>query len=190
MFKKDDLVTVQLDETNKASNTYIVLGHIVDDEGDATDAVALYHPLHPKCFIIKHISELNKVQANLKDSTERSLEFSMKFQDYLDHNSKGDLEALRLYFVVHRKLTNRQKNNLANICGTIASIHFNNDISIAIRYVIENNAVLDEFNKMWYINFKDLFMGRKPIVSPKQRASIFNIAGFVLAELESQKTKK
>lgn len=190
MFKKDDLVTVQLDETNKASNTYIVLGHIVDDEGDATDAVVVYHPLHPKCFIVKHISDLNKVQANLKDSTERSLEFAWKNQDNLDHNMKGDLEALRLYFVVNRSLTNRQKTQLANITGTIAAIYFHNDISIAMRYVVDNNAVLDTFNSMWYMNFKDLFMGRKPIVSPKQRASIFNIAGFVLAELESQKTKK
>lgn len=183
MYKKDELVTVQLEDMNKASNTYIVYGEIGDE-------VILYHPLHPKCLIAKSKDELNKVQANLMDSTERSLLFCLKYQEYLDHNIKGDLEALRLYFVLHRSLTNRQKNTLANICGTIASIHFHNDISTAMRHVTENNAILDSFNQMWYMNFKDLFMGKKPIVSPKQRSSIFNIAGFVLAELESQRTKK
>jgi hypothetical protein len=59
-----------------------------------------------------------------------------------------------------------------------------------MRYVTENNAVLDDFNRMWYTNFRDLFSGRKQLTSPKQRSAIFNIAGFVLAELESQKTKK
>lgn len=190
MFKADELVTVQLEENNKASNTYIVVGHLMDDEGDMSDAVVLRHPLHPECMIIRQVDQLNKVLATLKDSTERSIEFAMKFQDYLDHNIKSDLEALRLYFVVHRSLSNRQKNQLSNICGTIASIYFHNDIAIAMRYVTDNSAVLDDYNRMWFLNFKDLFTGRKQIVSTKQRASIFNIAGFVLAELESQKIKK
>lgn len=190
MFKKDDLVTVQLDENNKASNTYIVVGHLADMSEGVDNTMVLMHPLHKDCMILRKESELNKVQANIKDSTERSLEFAWKNQDNLDHNMKGDLEALRLYFVVNRSLTNRQKTQLANITGTIAAIYFHNDISIAMRYVVDNNAVLDSFNSMWYMNFRDLFTGKKPIVSPKQRASIFNIAGFVLAELESQKTKK
>lgn len=190
MFKAGSLVTVKLEENNKASNVYAVVGHVSDDDGDVSDAVILSHPLHPNVFLIKHISDLNTVQANIKDSTERSIEFAMKSQDKLDHNMKGDLEALRLCFVVNKTLTNNQKNTLSNICGVISSIYFHNDISIAMKYVIDNNAVLDDFNRMWYINFKDLFFGRKPIGSPKQRATIFNIAGFVLAELESQKTKK
>jgi hypothetical protein len=190
MFKPGELVTIQLEETNKASNTYIVVGHLVDGDGDVSDAVVLRHPLHKNCMIVKHIDDLNKVQANLKDSTERSLEFAMKFEDHLDHNTKADLEALRLCFVIHRNLTNGQKNHLSNICGTIASIYYHNDITMAMRSVTENSPVLDSYNMMWFMNFKDLFTGKKPIVSPKQRSSIFNIAGFVLAELESQKTKK
>lgn len=190
MLKIGELVTVQLEENNKASNTFVVVGHLSDDLGFVSDAIVLQHPLHSGCFIIKQIGELNKVQANLKDSTERSLEFARKSDEYLDHNIRGDLEGLRLCFVVNRTLTNHQKNLLSSICGTIASIKFHNDISSAMRYVVENNAVLDDYNRMWYTNFRDLFTGKKPIVSPKQRASIFNIAGFVLAELESQKTKK
>jgi hypothetical protein len=38
---------------------------------------------------------------------------------------------------------------------------------------------------MWYRNFQGLFSGRQPITSKKQRASIFNITGFVMAELET-----
>jgi hypothetical protein len=181
--KKDDLVTVTLEENNQASNTFRVYAEIGDE-------VVLTHPLHPKCMIVKRKDELNKVQPNLKDSIERALEYAVNRQDNLDHNAKGELEALRLYFVVNRSLTNSQKNHLANICGQLASIFFHNDVNIASRCVIENNAVLDSFNLMWFNNFRDLFYGRKPITSPKQRASIFNIAGFVLAELESQRIKK
>lgn len=190
MFKKDDVVTIELDQTNRASNTYIVVGYLMDDEGDQTDVVILRHPMHPEALLMRHIDQLNKVQPNIKDSTERSLEFALKFDKHLDHNTKGELEGLRLCFVIHRNLTNRQKNQLSNICGTIASIYFHNDISIAMRHVVENQAVLDSYNNMWFVNFRDLFTGRKPIVSPKQRASIFNMAGFVLAELESQKISK
>lgn len=188
--KQNDVVTVELEETNKASNTYLIYGYVINDDNTETGEVILRHPIHPDAMIIRPSSTLNKVQANLKDSTERSLEFAMRFDKHLDHNTKGDLEGLRLCFLVHRNLTNRQKSQLSNICGTIASIYFHNDISTAMRYVMENSAVLDSYNQMWFVNFRDLFTGKKPIVSPKQRASIFNIAGFVLAELESQRINK
>lgn len=185
MFKKDELVTIRLKENNNASNTYKVFGVLKDE-----DMVVIYHPLHPKCLLVARFDELNKVQANVKDSTERALEFAMKNQDDLDHNMRGDLEALRLFYVVNRSLTNHQKNQLASIGGTLASIYFHGDISLAMKYVNENKAVLSPFNEMWYNNFKDLFAGRKPIVSPKQRTSIFNIAGSVLAELQRNETRK
>lgn len=190
MFKKDQVVTVELEATNRASNTYIVVGHLADMSEGVNDTIILRHPLHPEALIQKKADELNKVAPNIKDSTERSIEFALKFDKHLDHNTKGELEALRLFFVVHRNLTNRQKNTLSNICGMIAAIYFHNDINIAMRYVTDNSAVLDSYNQMWFVNFRDLFAGRKPLVSPKQRASIFNIAGFVLAELESQKISK
>ena len=190
MFKKDEIVTIKLGENNNASNTYKVFGHIMDDAGDMTDAVILYHPLQQNCMIVKHSSELNKVQANVKDSDERALEFATKGQGDLDHNLRGDLEALRLYYVINRALTNHQKNQLASICGTLASIYFRGDITLAIRTVNDNKALLNPFNEMWFTNFKDLFSGKKPIVSPKQRTSIFNIAGFILAELQRNETRK
>ena len=114
----------------------------------------------------------------------------MKYEHHLDHNTRGDLEALRLFFVVKRSLTNHQKNQIAGICGTIASIYFHNDINMAMDLVKKNIPLLSEFNSMWYNNFKDLFSGKKPIVSPKQRSAIFNIAGSVLAELQRNEAAK
>lgn len=185
MFKKDEVVTVQLDENNNSSNTYRVFGMVED-----TDFVILYHPMNYDCMIIRKKDELNKVQATLKDSTERAIDFALKNQNELDYNYRGDLEALTLYYVVNRALTNHQKNQLSNICGTIASIHFHNDVDLAREVVNKNSALLSPFNRMWFDNFKDIFSGKKPIVSPKQRVTVFNIAGSVLAELQRNETYK
>ena len=185
MFKKDDLVTIRLKDNVNASNTYIVAGILKDEP-----VAILYHPLHPSCLIARNFAELNKIQANGKDATERLLEFALIRQDELDHNMRGDLEALRLFYVINKTLTNHQKSQLSAIAGNLASIYFCGDVNLAIKYVNDNSAVLDTYNSMWYSNFIDLFKGKKPIVSPKQRASIFNIAGFVLAQLESLHIRK
>lgn len=181
--KKGDLVTVTLDENNQAANTYQVFAEVGDE-------VVLTHPLHPKCLIVKRKDELNKVQPTLKDSNQRALEYALNRQEHLDHNAKGELEALRLYFVVNRSLTNQQKKSLSNLNGHLASIFFHSDIAIAMRFVDDNKGILDDFNKMWHTNFREVFAGRRQITSPKQRETIFNIAGFVLAELENQRIKK
>lgn len=180
---KGDLVTIPLEENNTASNTYIVHA-VLEDE------CILSHPLNPDVLIAKPKAILNSVAANMKDSTERSLNFAQKKSKYLDHNTIVDIESLTLYFIVNRKLSARQKSTLSNICGNLASIHFNGDLRSAMEYVTQNSALLDDFNSMWYNNFKGLFTGKQPVTSPKQRASIFNIAGFVLAELESQTAPK
>jgi hypothetical protein len=181
--KKGDLVTVTLEENNQAANTYQVFAELGDE-------VLLCHPLHSKCLIIKRKDELNKVQPTLKDSNQRALEFALNRQEHLDHNAKGELEALSLFFVVNRYLTNSQKKSLANLCGYLASIHFHNDITLAMKFVVENTGVLSPFNLMWYNNFKDMFFGKRQITSPKQRDAIFNIAGSVLAELERNEIAK
>lgn len=174
-FNAEDIVTVKFENT-VSSNTYIV-------ESDCGDTVLLYHPLFPHAFLRVAKQQLDLVAPNVKDSIERSLDFVKKNAQYLDYNTIADHEALCMYFVIRRKLTPRQKNTLSNICGTIASIKLNNDIKIAMELVVANSAVLDEFNAMWYRNFSGLFSGKQPITSKKQRAAIFNIAGFVMAEL-------
>lgn len=175
-YKPGDIVTVKF-ENAVSSNTYKV-------ESDYGDTVLLYHPLFPECLLRFQAHELNVVHPNIKDSIERALDFVNKNSKYLDYNTVADHEALSLYFVIRRKLTPRQKNILSTICGTIASIKLNNDVKAAMDLVVTNAAVLDDFNAMWYRNFSGLFSGKQPITSKKQRAAIFNIAGFVMAELE------
>ena len=179
--KPKDLVTVQLD--TDVSNTYIVY-KVIDDE------VLLHHPLSPEVFIIRDIEQLNKVAPNIKDSAERALNFAFTHVKYLDHNSHADLEALSLYYVVKKRLTPRQKNILSSMCGTIACIIMDNDIAKVSAYIKENHALFDDFNRMWYNNFQGLFNGTQPITSKKQRASIFNMAGFLMAELLNQSVKR
>ena len=184
--KKGDVVTLEF-ENLVSSNTFIVESTSLE-EGE----VLLKHPLFPKILIKAKDVKLNSVYANLKDSTERCLDFANNNKQLLDYNTVADLEALCAYFVVTRKLTPRQKHTLSSMCGRIASIKFNDDTKIAIKYVKENAGVLDEFNSMWYRKFYNsgLFSGRHSYASTKQREVIFNIAGAVLAELETPTASK
>lgn len=177
-----DIVTLQFGKL-KSSNTFLIKD--IDNS-----EVLLYHPLVPDVYVKEALSKLNLVSANLKDSTERSLDFVKQHTDSLDHNAVADLEAMCMYFVVKRKLTPRQKRNLSQMCGKLASIIFNEDVKEAIAFVKLNEGVLDDFNTMWYRNFRGLFSGKQSITSLKQRDSIFNMTGFVLAELETPKIDK
>lgn len=177
MIAKNEVVTVTLDDNNDSSNTYVVYEVLSDGR------CLLFHPICPNTFIIRNIDDLNKVQPNIKDSCERNLNFAESNKEYLDYNTAIDLEALSLYFAIKRKMTPRQKYILSGICGNIASIKFNNDINKAMQYITKNQGILDDFNKMWFNNFKGLFSGQQPITSKKQRAAIFNMAGFAMAEL-------
>ena len=179
--KPKDLVTVQLDQD--VSNTYIVY-KVIDGEA------LLHHPLSPEVYIIRDVEQLNKVAPNIKDSTERALDFAFHYSKYLDYNNLADLEALSLFYVVRKKLTPKQKNILSVMCGMIACILMDNDIAKVSAYIKENHALFDDFNRMWYNNFQGLFSGKQPITSKKQRASIFNMAGFLMAELMNQTVKR
>jgi len=179
-FSKGDIVTVKVDN-NQASNTFLiseVLG----------DLVFLYHPICPDVFIIRKKSELNKVVATIKDSTERGLDFIIRNLDKLHYNAKKDLRALRLSFAIHRELTNKQKGIMSSLCGIITAIKFDNNIHKAGEYILANKGMLDDFNRMWYYRLKDLISGERYITNNEQRVSIFNIAGFIMAESENPST--
>ncbi len=175
-FLGNEVVTVRFTD-EVSSNTYVV-------DRDEGDTVLLKHPLFPECLLRYAKSDLDLVSPNVKDSTERSLDFAKANEKYLDYNTLADHQALCLFFVVRRKLTPRQKQLLSNICGSIATIKMNDDVKKAIELIKANEAILDDFNAMWYRNFSGLFSGRQNITSKKQRSAIFNIAGFVMAELE------
>lgn len=179
--KEKEIITYSVGA--RGSNTFIV-DKVLEDE------ILVSHPLVSECKRLLKISEVNLEAAILKDDTEKCLDFMSKHKEILDFTSKADLEALCLYFVYKRQLTPKQKNLLSNMCGLVASIHFQNGVREAMDYISKNVGVLDDFNMMWYSNFKGIFEGRQQITSKKQRASIFNIAGFVLAQLEVPCTTK
>ena len=176
--KSGDLVTIQLSDNNPYSNVYKVVT-VMDDK------CLLNHPLFADCYIIKPNSVLNITVLSVKNSTEKCLEYAMRHKKFLDYETIADLESMCMYFIVTRDLSLKQKKVLSNICGKIASIYYSNDINKAIDYVKENAGVLDEFNQMWYSNFEKIFNKEKVIKTKNQRLSIFNIAGFVLAQLEN-----
>ena len=179
--KIGEIVTYEV--SKGASNTFI-LDNIIDE------VAYLKHPLNVKCVVKAFYGDLNQESAMLKDDTERCLDFTKTNKSYLDYNTSADLEAICLYYVYKRQLTSKQKGSLSNMCGIIASIEFNNEIRDAMKFIVTNEGILDEFNRMWYTNFKGLFEGNQHITSKKQRASIFNIAGFALAQLETPTVSK
>lgn len=176
MIQKNSIVTVEIN--NSSSNTFIV--DTVEE-----NSVLLTHPLAGGVLIRVDKDKVNTTAANIKDSMERGIDYANNNRQYLDYNTAADLEALAIYFTLKRKLTPRQKQTLANICGVIASNKFNNDLREAMNFVTKNASLLDEFNSMWFNNFKGLFSGQQMVTSKKQRSAIFNIAGYVLAEMEN-----
>lgn len=167
----------------QASNTCYV-------DHEDSDAVYLAHPLAPGVLLRASKQKINLSQPIGKDSTERCLDFANANQGMLDYNTLLDLRGLGIIFALYRKLTPKQKHSLANICGNLAQNKFSDDLKLAMGFVSKNVGILDEFNLMWYNNFKGLFTGKQPVTSKKQRGAIFNIAGYVLAELETPSVPK
>ncbi len=176
--QKNSIVTVDLGIENTSSNTFLV-------DTDEGETILVSHPLACGLLLRVRAEDVNTTSANLKDSIERGIDFANSNRAALDYNTSADLDALGMYFTFKRKLTPSQKQVLANICGVVAASKFSDDLKSAMRYVIKNQTILDDFNLMWFNNFKDLFEGRQVITSRKQRIAIFNIAGYVLAELEN-----
>jgi len=177
---KNSIVTVNMG--NSSSNTFIV-------DTDEGDTVLLTHPLAKGLLMRVPKDKVDVSAPNIKDSTERCIDYANNNKSYLDYNTVGDLESVGTHFAFKRQLTPRQKQTLANICGVIASVKFNNDLREAMNFVSKNSSLLDEFNSMWYNNFRGLFNGSQQVTSKKQRSAIFNIAGYVLAELENPTAK-
>lgn len=177
--KQGDVVTVKLEDNNLSSNTYLVARKL---EGESL----LNHPLAPDMYVIRKDEELNDTLAQLKSDEERQLEYCVKYQKYLGFDAYSVMTSLILFYVMYRKMSARQKKLLSDICGEIAAVYCNNDLSIALRTVNENQALLNEFNLMWYRNLRSIFQGRQRAERPGQVSAIYNMAGFVLAQLEGK----
>ena len=157
------------------SNTYMV-------DSEDGDYAILKHPLSEVFLMRVPKTSLNKYQANLKGSNERGLDYIKNNLSYLSVESLRDFEALCFFYIYIRELTPIQKKTLSDILGVVAALKLNYDHQKAIRLIQDNEGILDDFNTMWYHNFQDMFEGRAPVSSEKQKKSIFNMAGFVLAE--------
>lgn len=97
----------------------------------------------------------------------------------------ADLDALAYYFVVKKSFTAKQRHDLANICGKIASVVLGNNISAAVGEIKHNKVLLDEYNHSLYNSVKKVIADPLSLESKVQRYTIFNIAGFVLAQQTS-----
>lgn len=176
--QKNSIVTVELGQENMSSNTFLV-------DTDEGETLLVTHPL--ACGLLLRVNKeaVNVASANLKDSIERQIDFANSNKSLLDFNTIEDLDSLGIFFMLRRKLTPTQKQTLACICGNIASVKMSDDIKTAMKFITKNQFILDDFNLMWYNNFKPLFAGTQVISSRKQRTAIFNIAGYILAESEN-----
>lgn len=179
-----------LQENKKDTLTYLIANKVyVGDSGQML--FFLIHPLAPKAYIAIGGENLQDVLSKQVQTTGKSiiqvqLEYAKRYEKYLDYDLNAEVESLALYFVTNRSLTAEQKNKLSRICGRIAAEYCHHDLALAIRFVNENVALLDDFNSMWYNNFKKIFNGGKRADTAKQRASIFNMAGFVLSQLDQR----
>jgi hypothetical protein len=180
-------------EDSEGTITYII--NEIQDMPDRTVRALLFHPLAPKVlvpFLAKSREDLLAAQTQTqgKSNLQKTLEYANKKKDLLEFLLRTDVESLCMSFVVYRLLTPRQKKRLSGFVGIVSSIYFHSDLRLAVRFVEENYALLDDFNKAWFDSFMKVtkqtgfFSGLPKQLSPKQRPVMFNIAGFVLSQLE------
>lgn len=174
---------VTLNMNNTSSNTFIV--DTVED-----NSYLLSHPLAPGVLVRVEKDKVNLTSANIKDSSERGIDYANLNRQYLDYNTSLDLEGLAMVFALKRKLTPRQKTILSQINGVVAKSRFNDDLRETMSFIKRNVSILDDFNLMWFNNLSEVFTGVKSIKTLKQRNLIFNIAGYLLAEMENPTTKR
>ncbi len=171
-----DLVTINLTEYQLVSNVYRVAKKI---DGECV----LSHPLAPECYLIRLDTDLNNTFPSMQSAVERSLVFAAKNRELLGHTMAADLDALCYYFVVKKDFTNKQRHDLANICGKIASVVLGNNLASAIATIKKNKVLLDEYNYSMFNGVKRVIDDPLSLKNKGERYTVFNIAGFILAQL-------
>jgi len=171
---------VTYDFSTENSNTFYV--HTVL-KGEAI----LFHPLKPKVFKIVPIDQLNLVPAKLKSNLDRMFDLVHLNEKSLDYENSTIFDMLSYYYIQNRKLSNRQKKNLSDLTGKVAAILLDQDATKAKAIINSEVGLLDSFNLLWYNNLKDTILNKDSHLSEKQKSSIFNMAGFVLAQMAVDK---
>lgn len=175
------LVTVA--NTNGESNVYTL-----EREDGESGEVLLSHPISSKSFILKDIKDLDKVPAVPKSPYERCLEYVLQHADYFDFERRAEIACLATNFVVNRKFTDRLRNLLARLVGVPAKIKFQNSAKAAIEFVNENKALLDDYHNRVYHNvtYNPIFKGVSRPENGRQLETVFNLAGFLLAQINTK----
>lgn len=181
--KNKTIVTLDLGKYSSSSNTYVV-----ESDHENGNSSFLTHPLvGESVFILASKSDFNKAQAILQSPTEKCLVFSQKHRELLGYKLQAELESLVLYFFVKKVLAPNQKENLAFICAKIGSVLLKNDLQQTVDLVNQNSALLDDFNRVWYINAKPLFEDITKCNNRSKREIVQKIAGFILAQIGDDK---
>lgn len=173
------LVTVA--NSSGESNVYSLFKDLGED-------ALLSHPLAPHILVMKSKKELDSVPATQKSPYERCLDYLQIHKSVLDYNEEAVVDSICLYFVVNRKFTPRLKNQIARLIGTPANIEFQGNLQKAIDFVNQNSALFDDYNKRVYANtkYKPIFDGQTLPVDSRQLETVFNLAGFILAQLQTK----
>ena len=160
-----------------SSNTYVYQEKLNSVE------VLLSHPLTPKINIIVEEEKLNQTQAVMRNPVELCLYYANQNKELLGHTHRADLQAMCYYFVVERNFTMKQRSDLASICGKIASVQLHNNMEAASKLIIDNRPLLDDFHVTLYNNFESVIRDSNTLKKKSERFAVFNLAGFVLAQL-------
>lgn len=178
VIKAGDLVTLSLGEYSSVSNTYIV-------DRKLENECILSHPLAPECLIIRSDLELNQSFPILQNGLEKCLAFTKKNKAFLSYSMASDLDALCYFFVIKKSISTKQRHDLANMCGKIASEVLGNNFLSATSLIKENKALLDDFHSVLFNNHKEIIDDPSKIKIKNDKFVIFNIAGFILAQLKN-----
>jgi hypothetical protein len=176
--REGDLVTVSLNEYQIVSNTYQVLKKLEKQS-------ILKHPLAPECLLLKDDSELNNAFPSMQNGVERCLFFAKKNKECLGYTMAADLDALCYYFVIKKDFSPKQRQELASMCGKIASVILGNNVTSAMMTIKQNKALLDEYNHALMNSIKKIMDDPLSLNTKGERYKIFNIAGFLLAHLSN-----
>lgn len=182
--KPGSIVTVDYGPYNQYSNTF----QVFSDSGE--DVIYLNHPLAPQCITTRTLAEINIVSPKTQAPIERCLFYLKKHEGLLGSQVSGEMLGIYYYFILNRDLTKTQKSTISRFCGKVAELKFSSNVEQAVVVINQHAALLDEYNLMWFNKFSKLFKNPTLINTKSRRSAVFNMAGFVLAQLEINSTLK
>jgi len=145
----------------------------------------LSHSLTPSCLIVKPDRALKEPLHEMPSEVERAIRFAMANESLLGFTALADLKAISYFLVIEGYLSGKQRGELSNICGKIASVKLANNLLAAGALIQKYRPLLDDYNTTSYNAVKHLIDNpRMEKCDKNQRFTIFNLAGFIQAQLD------